>query len=158
MQILATRGISVRLGIVGVGHEESRLRTQVAESNLESRVSFYSTIDTQRDLWSLIRGSQVLLAPSIREGSGLVVAESLALGTPVVCAVHPENESSKLIGIETGSLVPALDAQAIADAAEYWLNDRSNRDHRASVFLADNRGLAAGAMASSYAQIFRGLA
>jgi glycosyltransferase involved in cell wall biosynthesis len=157
-KILATRGISVRLGIIGVGPEESRLRTQVAESNLESQVSFYSTIDSQRDLWSMIRGSQVLLAPSIREGSGLVVAESLALGTPVVCAVHPENESSKLIGVETGSLVPALDAQAIADAAEYWLNDKSSRDHRASVFLAGNRGLAAAAMASSYAQIFRGLA
>lgn len=157
-KILATRGISVRLGIVGVGPEESRLRTQVAESNLERRVSFYSTIDSQRDLWSLMRGSQVLLAPSVREGSGLVVAESLALGTPVVCAIHPENESGKLIGAETGSLVPAFDALAIADAAEYWLNDTSNRDTRASVFLEDNRALTAGAMASSYAQIFRGLA
>jgi glycosyltransferase involved in cell wall biosynthesis len=157
-KILASRGISVRLGIVGVGPEESHLRTQVAESNLECRVSFYSTIDSQRDLWSLIRGSRVLLAPSTREGSGLAVAESLALGTPVVCAVHPENESSKLIGSETGSLVRPLDAQAIADAAEYWLNDKSSREQRASVFLAGNRELSVGAMTSSYAQIFRGLA
>jgi glycosyltransferase involved in cell wall biosynthesis len=157
-KILATRGISARLGIVGVGPEESHLRTQVAESNLERQVSFYSTLESQRDLWSLIRGSQVLLAPSIREGSGLLVAESLALGTPVVCADHPENESGKLIGLGTGSLVPALDAHAIADAAEYWLNDQSNRDQRASAFLADNRELTAGAMASSYAEIYRSLA
>ncbi len=51
-----------------------------------------------------------MLAPSVREGFGLVVAESLALGTPVICALHPENESSNLVGPATGSVVPAFDA------------------------------------------------
>ncbi|HVA99853.1 MAG TPA: glycosyltransferase family 4 protein [Acidimicrobiales bacterium] len=157
-RMLGERGLDVHLGIVGVGPEESRLRAQVAKSNLESRVSFYSTIESQRDLWSLIRGSRVLLAPSIREGFGIVVAESLVLGTPVVCALHPENESSKLIGTETGSLVAPLDADALAVAAEFWLNDVSNRDDRSSMFLAENPDLTVGAMTSSYAQLLRNVA
>jgi glycosyltransferase involved in cell wall biosynthesis len=158
LQILSLRGLEVRLGIVGVGPEESRLRAQVTESNLDSRVSFYSTIDSQHDLWSLIQGSRVLLAPSIREGFGLVVAESLALGTPVVCALHPENESAKLIGSDTGSLVAPFDALALADAAEFWLNDISNRDDRTLAFLAINPDLTVDTMTKSYAQLLRDVA
>lgn len=157
-EILAARGHDVHLGIVGVGPEESRLRTQVAESGLSARVTFYQAIESQQDLWSLIRGSQVLLAPSVREGFGLVVAESLALGTPVVCALHSENESSYLVGPATGSLVPAFDAQALADAAEYWLNDDSRRSDRVSAFLSEHTELTANAMSVSYANILRTVA
>ena len=157
-KILVARGHDVHLGIVGVGPEESRLRTQVADSGLSARVTFYQAIESQQNLWSLMRGSQVLLAPSVREGFGLVVAESLALGTPVVCALHPENESSNLVGPATGSLVPALDAQALADAAEYWLNDGSPRSDRVSSFLSEHAELTANAMTVSYANILRTVA
>ena len=157
-RMLCERGLDVHLGVVGVGPEESRLRAQVAESNLDSRVFFYSTIESQQELWSLIRGSRVLLAPSIREGFGIVVAESLVLGTPVVCALHPQNESSKLIRNETGSLVAPLDAHALANAAEFWLNDVSSRDDRTSTFLAENQNLAVVAMTTSYARLLRNVA
>ena len=157
-KILVARGLDVRLGIVGVGPEESRLRAQVTGSNLGSRVTFYSTFESQGELWSLIRGSRVLLAPSIREGFGIVVAESLALGTPAVCALHPDNESCKLIGSDTGSLVPPFDAPALADAAEYWLNDLSNRSDRRSVFLATNPHLTIDAMTTTYAHLLRNAA
>ncbi|HXW35345.1 MAG TPA: glycosyltransferase family 4 protein, partial [Acidimicrobiales bacterium] len=119
-RILEERGLVVHLGIVGVGPEEARLRKQAADLGLNGLVTFYSTVETQSELWSLILSSKVMLAPSVREGFGLVVAESLALGTPVVCALHPDNESSRLVGPDTGSLVPAFDADALADAAERW--------------------------------------
>lgn len=157
-QILYSRGLDVHLGVVGVGPENSRLRTQVADLNLDSRVSFYSTIDSQHDLWSLMRGSRVVLAPSVREGFGIVVAESLVLGTPVVCALHPENESGKFISSDTGSLVAPFDAKALADAAEYWLNDTSSRDERTSSFLTANQDLSVDAMTTSYAQVLRDIA
>jgi glycosyltransferase involved in cell wall biosynthesis len=157
-EILVERGHDVRLGIVGVGPEESRLRAQVADSGLVSRVTFYGAIDDQPELWSLIRGSRVLLAPSVREGFGLVVAESLALGTPVVCAVHSENESSKLVGPKTGSNVPAFDARALADAAEYWLNDNSERSDRVQDFLSEHRELAVENLSAAYAKIIRSVA
>jgi glycosyltransferase involved in cell wall biosynthesis len=154
-RILKERGHDVRLGIVGVGPEETRLRAQVAESGLDADVTFYGTIESQEDLWSLIRGSRVLLAPSVREGFGLVVAESLALGTPVVCASHPENESASLVGRETGSLIPPFDAQALADAAQAWLSDDSHRVDRVASFLKEHGEFTARAMSTSYADIIR---
>ncbi|MHB8379027.1 MAG: glycosyltransferase [Acidimicrobiales bacterium] len=158
VEILAARGHDIHLGIVGVGPEEFRLRTQVVESGLSARVTFYQEIESQQNLWSLMRGSRVLLAPSVREGFGLVVAESLALGTPVVCALHSENESANLIGPVTGSLVPAFNAQALADAAECWLNDDSLRSDRVDAFLSEHTELTATAMSASYASILRSVA
>ncbi len=154
-RILAARGHDIHLGLVGVGPEESRLRDQVAYAGLNPRVTFYGAIDAQADLWSLIRGTKVLLAPSIREGFGLVVAESLAMGTPVVCVSHPENESSNLVSPATGSVVPAFDAEALADAAEYWLNDDSQRADRVAAFLSEHAELTAGALSTSYATVLR---
>jgi glycosyltransferase involved in cell wall biosynthesis len=145
------------LGIVGVGPEEARLRALVKNLGLETRVSFLLTLDSQRDLWSLLRGSRVLLAPSVREGFGLVVAESLALGTPVVCALHPENESANLIGPMTGSITPPFDAEALADAAEFWLLDVSQRADRISVFIAEHGESVLDETSKSYAEIFRNL-
>jgi glycosyltransferase involved in cell wall biosynthesis len=154
-RILSSRGLDVHLGVVGAGPEESSLRAQVSQANLEDRITFYLNIDSQLELWSLIRGSRVLLAPSIREGFGILVAESLALGTPVVCALHPENESSKMIRPGTGSVVAPLDAVALADAAEYWLNDTSHRDDRRSVFIAESEKYTFDAMVNSYAELLR---
>jgi glycosyltransferase involved in cell wall biosynthesis len=155
--ILVERGYDVHLGIVGIGPEEERLQRQVVELGLDDRVEFFSNIESQTDLWALIRGSRVLLAPSVREGFGLVVAESLALGTPVVCAVHPENESTKLVAPSTGSLIEAFSAVALADGAEYWLNDDSPRAGRISTFLEAHGELSGDAMSSSYAEVFRSL-
>jgi glycosyltransferase involved in cell wall biosynthesis len=155
--MLSTRGHDVHLGIVGVGPEEARLRALVKNLGLETRVSFLLTLDSQRDLWSLLRGSRVLLAPSVREGFGLVVAESLALGTPVVCVLHPENESANLIGPMTGSITPPFDAEALADAAEFWLLDVSQRADRISVFIAEHGESVLDEISKSYAEIFRNL-
>lgn len=154
-RILSARGNDVHLGIVGVGPEEARLRDQVKSLGLDDRVTFLSTLDSQQDLWSLLRGSRVLLAPSVREGFGLVVAESLALGTPVVCALHPENESSNLVSPSTGSIVPPFDAQALADAAEFWLQDSSQRSSRMSVFMSEHSELTLDSMSKSYSEILR---
>jgi glycosyltransferase involved in cell wall biosynthesis len=152
-RILVDRGFDVRLGIVGVGPEEDRLRQLVTELGLDQRVTFYLSLSSQTDLWSLVRGSRVLLAPSIREGFGLVVAESLALGTPVVCVLHAENESSKLVGPTTGSVVEALSAEALANGAEQWLVNDSPRDQRTTDFLAEHGELSVNAMSSAYADI-----
>jgi glycosyltransferase involved in cell wall biosynthesis len=154
-KLLVDRGLDVRLGIVGVGPQEAQLRSLVQTSHLDLRVTFYSTIESQIDLWSLMCGSRVLLAPSVREGFGLAVAESLALGTPVVCVLHEENESSNLIGASTGSLVPPFDAVALADAAEFWLSEGSSRQERVAAFLSEHAELTADAMSDSYAELLR---
>lgn len=153
--LLRERGHDVRLGIVGVGPEERALRDLTRERGLEDRVTFYGSIEDQRDVWALMRGCRVLLAPSVREGYGLVVAEALALGTPVVGVRHPDNESSRLIDAETGSLVDAESAAALADAAATWLSATSSRAERARHFLAAHDELTPAAMARAYGDLLR---
>ncbi len=152
---LVSRGLDVELGIVGVGPEEARLRAQVQDLQLGDRVLFLGTLETQEELWSLMRGSRVLLAPSVREGFGLVVAESLALGTPVVCVLHGENESSNFISPSIGSVVTAFDAEALANAAQYWLESDSDRVQRVTQFRLEHPELSLNAMTKSYAAILR---
>lgn len=154
-RVLLERGLDVQLGIVGVGPEEFRLRRQVDQANLNDRVLFFMTLDSQSAVWSLIRGAKVLLAPSVREGFGMVVAEALALGTPVVCADHPDNESRGLIAEDTGSCIPPFDSSALADAAEFWINNDSGRDERRSAFLSVNQNLTIEALVEAYAQLLK---
>lgn len=156
-RLLIERGHDVRLGIVGVGPEESRLRNQASRAHLEDRVHFYMSLDSQSEVWSLIRGARVLLAPSVREGFGMVVAEALALGTPVVCADHPDNESRSLISTDTGSCVAPFDSSALADATEFWLNEDSDRDDRRSSFLSKNHELTIEALVETYAHVIRSI-
>jgi glycosyltransferase involved in cell wall biosynthesis len=154
-KILLGRGLDVRLGIVGVGPEESRLREQVDDAGIGDRVTFHMSLDSQGAVWSLIRGTKVLLAPSVREGFGMVVAESLALGTPVVCTEHPDNESRMLVSPDLGSRVRPFDSLELADAAERWLNDASSRDVRRCAFLERHNDLTVEALVETYARVLR---
>jgi glycosyltransferase involved in cell wall biosynthesis len=71
--------------------------------------------DAELDPWR--SRAAVLLAPSVREGFGLAVAESAAAGVPVVAVRHPDNAAVDLVepGIN-GDLAEADDVADIADA------------------------------------------
>jgi glycosyltransferase involved in cell wall biosynthesis len=65
----------------------------------------------------------VFVLPSIREGMGLVLAEALLCGAPVIAA-NSGGVTDIVKDGETGLLVPERDARALADAIEKILNDR----------------------------------
>jgi len=58
-----------------------------------------------------------LLAPSRREGYGLVVVEAAAVGTPSIVVAGPDNASTELVEDgENGFVVGAAEPEALADA------------------------------------------
>jgi glycosyltransferase involved in cell wall biosynthesis len=148
--ILRQRGFDVRLGVVGVGPEEETLRELAHDLGMDDHVVFFGSIPSQREVWSLMRGARVLLAPSVREGYGLVVAEALSLGTPVVCVEHPENESTRLVRSDIGSVAQSESLEDIASAAELWLQHEGDRLVRAKTFLEHSPEISPRAMAQSY--------
>jgi glycosyltransferase involved in cell wall biosynthesis len=119
---LRDTGRSASLVVIGDGPERASLERLVAELGLDECVEFLGTLDGEEDVWSWLRAAQVFVCPSDREGFGLAVAESLALGTPVVCVDHPRNHSTRLIddGV-TGSVVQPDDPDALVDAVAHWL-------------------------------------
>jgi glycosyltransferase involved in cell wall biosynthesis len=127
---LTPRSPAPSLGIIGVGPDRGRLEDLARTLGIDARVRFFGTVEGDGATWSLMRGAKVLVAVSEREGFGLTVAESLALGTPVVTVDCDGNEARRLVEHgSTGAVVPCGDVAAVSAAIDVWL-DRDD-DHRA---------------------------
>jgi len=73
----------MELVLVGSGPEESRLISIIRELGIEDNVKIIHWIE-RNELMELFRKSDVFLFPS-HEGAGMVVAEALSFGLPVIC-------------------------------------------------------------------------
>ena len=92
-----------------------------AALGLAARVHFPGFVgDAERD--RLLAGARVCACASAKEGWGLTVIESNALGTPNVASDAPGLRDSVRDG-ETGFLVPVGDEAAFADASTRLLGD-----------------------------------
>lgn len=78
------------LFLVGGGHQGKKLRILVKWLGLENRVRFFTFLSRQQ-LMEFYNIADITVLPSLAEGLGLVLIESLACGTPVI--------GSKLEGI-----------------------------------------------------------
>jgi glycosyltransferase involved in cell wall biosynthesis len=70
-----------RAVMIGVGPELQRLVRLAAGKSL--KISFVGRVDDQ-EKFDILRRSQLFVLPSIEEGWGIVVAEALSVGTPVL--------------------------------------------------------------------------
>jgi glycosyltransferase involved in cell wall biosynthesis len=98
----------VDLWIAGDGPLREALQRECAAQGLADRVVF---LGARRDVPDLMRAADVFVLPSRFEGFGLVVAEAMASGTPVV-ATDAGGVAEVMNG--TGILVPVGDEPALA--------------------------------------------
>ena len=99
------------LVVVGDGELRPEVEAQIARLGLGSRVHL---LGVRRDVPDLLAAADAFVLSSDYEGNPLVVMEALAAGRAVVATAVgcvPE-----LVGPETGRLVPAGDAPALAAA------------------------------------------
>lgn len=91
-----------KLHLVGSGTEEALLRELILKNKISSFVQIISWIERE-ELLEKFKTSSVFLFPS-HEGAGMVVAEALSFGLPVICLdnVGP----GKLIDSSCGITVP----------------------------------------------------
>jgi len=93
------------LCIVGDGPEKERLVRLSRKVN--ARVCFASGLSYEQ-LISVMKASNSLVLPSIREGFGIVALEALACGTPVITSNAKRNATKELIKDgENGFLISA---------------------------------------------------
>lgn len=108
-----------KLVLVGQGEDQGALQHTAAELGIADSVSFAGF---RRDAPLLMRAFDVFLLPSLWEGFGLVLLEAMAGEVPVIASdvsAIPEIVSAN----ETGLLVPAADADAIARSLIELLSD-----------------------------------
>ena len=103
---------AVELDVFGDGPEAAQLRAQAAP--LGDRVRFHG-VRTRAEIAETLVRAHALVAPSLREGLGLVALEALALGRPVVASGIGGLVETVTHG-DDGILVPPGDAGALADA------------------------------------------
>lgn len=94
-----------KLTLVGTGPEKDFYRKIIAENKVEEYVEIIEWID-RKELMKLYEKASVFLFPS-HEGAGMVVAEAMSFGLPVICL---NNEGpGEFINTNCGFAVPQLD-------------------------------------------------
>jgi glycosyltransferase involved in cell wall biosynthesis len=104
----------VQAVIAGEGPMRSALEALIARSGLEESVRL---LGHRPDIESVLEALDVFVQPSRSEGMSNTILEAMASGLPVV-ATHVGGADEMVVDGETGVLVPAHDAQALASALE----------------------------------------
>jgi glycosyltransferase involved in cell wall biosynthesis len=105
--------------IAGDGSLRAELEAAAQTLNLADRVHF---LGWRSDPYAIFAALDLLLAPSLWEGFGLVFLEAMALGVPIL-STRVSAIPEVVIDGETGWLVPPRDPDAIAAALRKALSD-----------------------------------
>jgi glycosyltransferase involved in cell wall biosynthesis len=112
-RLLAARGLSARLVILGEGPERGSLEAQIVALGLENGVSLPGFV---KNPYSFLSRADAFVHSSRYEGLSNVVIEALACGCPVIATDCPVGPAEILRNGEFGTLVPLGDIPALAQA------------------------------------------
>jgi glycosyltransferase involved in cell wall biosynthesis len=114
MKLIKKREPSVLLLIAGKGRLEGELRARIAEAELGDNVKLLGFVPDQ-NLAALYRAATISVVPTVAlEGFGLITAESLASGTPVL--VTPVGGLPEAVsGLSSDLVLPATGSAALAE-------------------------------------------
>jgi glycogen synthase len=124
-RLLHSTRSGLRLLIAGRGKDARMVERLVAEAGLADRVEMLGPVTDDRRL-ELLAGASLMLMPSRFEGFGLVAAEAMAAGVPLVTS--DAGSLPEVVAPPRGGItVPAGDAAALAAAAGDLLDDANRR-------------------------------
>jgi glycosyltransferase involved in cell wall biosynthesis len=106
---------------------------RIAGARLGDRVTLTGPAD-EAGLEALYAGADIFCLPSRYEGYGMVFAEAMARGLPVVAARIAAAE--EVLGEDAGALVPMDDADALAGALAALLDDAELRRRKGDAAVA----------------------
>jgi glycosyltransferase involved in cell wall biosynthesis len=109
--------------VAGAGPFEDEFRRQVAALGCDREVRF---LGFRTDASSLMAAADLVVLPSVAEAFGIVLAEALYIGTPVVATKVGGIPEIVDDGVD-GVLVPPANSEALAEAIAGLLNDPERR-------------------------------
>jgi len=98
--------------------------------------------------------ADVMVFPAVREGLGLVAAEALMLGVPVVATKAGGGVTDIVPPTGAGRLVPADDALALATAIKGFVSDPSSRRLAQEAGASLRRRLSPAAVAEVFETVY----
>jgi L-malate glycosyltransferase len=127
-EIAAQTGRPPLLLVAGTGVLEDSYRRLARDLGVEDRVRF---LGFRRDVPDLMAAADLLVLPSVAEAFGLVLAEALFLGVPIV-ATRVGGIPEIVDDGQDGVLVPPADSAALAEAIAALLRDPARRGRLAA--------------------------
>lgn len=109
---------SAKMWVIGDGYMLNDLKILGSED-----ITFFGRVNNDSK-YDLLARSQLVLMPSIREGWGLIVSESNAMGTPVI-AYNVNGLRDSVVHGTNGLLVQSNTPESLAESALEVLNDRN---------------------------------
>jgi glycosyltransferase involved in cell wall biosynthesis len=104
---------TARLVILGEGPDKPQLQSLIEELGLQSDVTLAGYTSNP---FAYMAKASVFVLSSAWEGFGIVIAEALAVGTPVVSTNCPSGPAEILDNGKYGFLTPVGDAKSLAEA------------------------------------------
>ena len=142
----------VRLVIIGDGPSGEALRHRARRADLANRV-WFAGMRPREEALALLRGGDLFLVASRSETQGLVVAEALAGGVPVVAIDAPGIRDAVRAGID-GVLVPPAPADGAAARLADAIHDLvADTPRRAAMAAAATAGASRFALAGRIAEV-----
>ncbi|MFW6368778.1 MAG: glycosyltransferase [Spirochaetota bacterium] len=120
MKLLKQRRSDFVFVVTGDGPDLEPLQTEVAELGLEQEVVFTGYV-TRPEVFGLLKLTTVLVFASLTETQGLVLLESMSMGTPIV-AIEAMGVSD-LISEGKGGIPARMEKEDFADKVERLLDD-----------------------------------
>ena len=117
-QVLAA-GFKVQFLIAGAGPEEENLRRMARELEISEQVTFVSSL---LEFSQALSAMDIFCLPSLRQGLGTIMLESMALGKPVI-ATGVGGVYSVVRDNETGLVVPPSNSSRLAERILELLKD-----------------------------------
>jgi 1,2-diacylglycerol 3-alpha-glucosyltransferase len=130
---LMKRGENVHLIMIGDGPDRKEIEDEIDRLGCESAVTLTGYLD-RTEVLSLIKLSALFVFASQTETQGLVLLESMAVGTPVV-ALHGPGVTDLMDG-DIGGCATSPDIEQFVDAVRKLLHDEQLREAKARGALA----------------------
>jgi L-malate glycosyltransferase len=131
VSLLKKMDVFATLQIIGDGPERKNLEALVMELNISDNVMFHGEIESDIEVYSLMKASRLFVHPSTKEGGGsITVLEANACGLPVMAYRHENGISEEFIdeGIN-GYRVEKVNPQAMADKIhQLFMDDSLNQN------------------------------
>jgi len=118
------RDIAWRLTIAGLADRDApalaALHAAIRETGLGDRINPIGAVSTA-ELDTLYAAADLFVMPSLYEGYGMVLAEAMARGLPIVCTTG--GAAAETVPVDAGIKVPPGDEKALSAAILRMLND-----------------------------------
>ena len=145
---------ALELRMAGRGKDAERVRAMACSLGVEDGVRLLGSV-SEAERQALFAGAAVQLMPSRFEGFGMVAAEAMAAGVPLVAAAAG---SLPEVVDDGGVLVPAGDARSLARAAAVLLDDVEAREARSAAARRSAERFRWGAVADRHLEFLERIA